>query len=272
VNRITERAPPRRSSGLLADASGVRHGFFGREGGISNGPFASLNCGQGSGDDPDKVRENRARAATALGASPDRLVSAFQVHGSGVHRVEAPWSPDDRPRVDGLVTDRPGLALGILTADCAPVLFADPEAGVIGAAHAGWRGAIGGVTDEVVRQMERLGATRQTISAAIGPTISGRNYEVGPEFHDEFIAADAANARFFMPSEKDGHFMFDLPAYLEQRLGAAGLGKVERTGHCTYDDDRRFYSYRRATHRGEKTYGGMIAAITLGPSEFLKEE
>ena len=250
----------------------VRHGFFTREGGHSTGDYAGLNCIFGTGDDPDLVRRNRGHVATALGLTGDRLVTPYQHHSADVIDVREVWTRENAPKADGLVTAEAGIAIGITTADCAPVLFADEAAGVIGAAHAGWRGAIGGVTDEIVRQMERLGATRQTISAAIGPTISGRNYEVGPEFHEQFIAADAGNARFFVPSEKQGHFMFDLPAYLEQRLETAGVGKIERTGQCTYDDDQRFYSYRRATHRGEKTYGGMIAAITLGPSEFLKEE
>ena len=249
----------------------IRHGFFTREGGYSSGDYSGLNCIYGTGDDPDTVRRNRTHIATALGIEPERLVTPYQHHSADVVVVDEVWAREDAPRADGLVSARQGVAIGITTADCAPVLFADARAQVIGAAHAGWRGALGGVTDQVVVEMERLGAERASIAAAVGPTISGKSYEVGPEFYEQFMAADSTNDRFFSPSPRDGHFMFDLPAYLLQRLRAAELGSVEHTGQCTYADDVRFYSYRRATHRGEKTYGGQISAITLGPDAFLKE-
>lgn len=248
----------------------IRHGFFTREGGYSTGDYSGLNCIYGTGDDPQKVRRNRAHIATALGLEPEQLVTPYQHHSADVVVVTEPWVREDAPKADGLVSNRPGVAIGITTADCAPVLFADPEAQVIGAAHAGWRGAIGGVTDQILREMEALGARRERIAVAVGPTISGANYEVGPEFHEQFIAEDPSNTRFFRPSDRDGHFMFDLPAYLKHRLSRAGVGSVEHTGQCTYAEPERFYSYRRATHRGEKTYGGQISAITLGPAAFLK--
>ncbi len=249
----------------------IRHGFFTREGGYSEGDYAGLNCIYGTGDDPTTVRRNRAHIATALGVDAQKLVTPYQHHSADVVVVEEAWAREDAPKADGLVSARRGVAIGITTADCAPVLFADEKAQVIGAAHAGWRGAIGGVTDRVIAEMERLGANRSSISAAVGPTISGRNYEVGPEFHEQFMAADSSNAQFFTTSPREGHFMFDLPAYLLERLGNAELGSVEHTGQCTYADDARFHSYRRATHRGAKTYGGQISAITLGPDAFLRE-
>lgn len=249
----------------------IRHGFFTREGGYSSGDYSGLNCIYGTGDDPQLVQRNRAHIATALGLDPDRLVTPHQHHSADVVVVTQPWNRAEAPRADGLVSARPGVAIGITTADCAPVLFADAQAQVIGAAHAGWRGALGGVTDQVIFEMEKLGARRGNISVAVGPTISGENYEVGPEFHLQFLDDDADNAQFFRPSQKDGHFMFNLPAYLRHRLGAADVGSVEHTGQCTYADPQKFYSYRRATHRGEKTYGGQISAITLGPDAFLKE-
>ena len=249
----------------------IRHGFFTREGGYSTGDYSGLNCIYGTGDDPDKVKRNRTHIATALGLEHEQLVTPYQHHSADVVVVTEPWERADAPKADGLVSATPGVGIGITTADCAPVLFADTEKGVIGAAHAGWRGALGGVTDSVIVEMEKLGARREAISVAVGPTISGANYEVGPEFHQQFMDADSVNARYFRPSARDGHFMFDLPAYLEHRLGGQELGSVECTGQCTYSDDVRFYSYRRATHRGEKTYGGQLSAITLGPASFLKE-
>lgn len=250
----------------------IRHGFFTREGGYSGGDYAGLNCIYGTGDDPDTVRRNRSHIAAALGVDAQNLVTPYQHHSPDVVVVEDPWSREDAPKADGLVSARRGVAIGITTADCAPVLFADDKAQVIGAAHAGWRGAIGGVTDRVIEEMERLGAQRSSIAVAIGPTISGKNYEVGPEFHQQFLDADGDNARYFTSSPRAGHFMFDLPAYLLHRLRGAELGSVEHTGQCTYADDARFHSYRRATHRGAKTYGGQISAITLGPDAFLREE
>ncbi|MCA0432720.1 MAG: peptidoglycan editing factor PgeF [Proteobacteria bacterium] len=242
---------------------GISHGFFTRGGGHSTGIFASLNCGLGSGDDPDLVRMNRETVARALNVAPERLVTAYQVHSATALRVVEPWPVDGRPQVDGLVTTEKGLAIGVLTADCGPVLFADAEAGVIGACHAGWKGAVTGITDATIQLMEEQGARRNRIVAALGPTISQAAYEVGPEFPAPFLTESQDNARFFIPSMKENHFMFDLPAYLVARLERAGLGKVLDLALCTYSDESSFYSYRRATHRGEKDYGRLISAISL---------
>ena len=242
---------------------GISHGFFTREGGASGGLFQSLNCGMGSGDDRACVLENRARVAGRLGVKPDCLLSAWQVHSAEAVVVDGPWETEERPRVDGLVTRTPGVGLGVLTADCGPVLFADPQARVVGAAHAGWKGALTGVTTRTIAVMEEQGAQRARIVAVIGPTISKAAYEVGPEFPGRFTEDDPANARFFTPSSRPGHFMFDLPAYLEHRLRAAGVGQVFNMSLCTFSDERRFFSYRRATHRNEKDYGRLISAIAL---------
>ena len=253
---------------IEADAlrlDGISHGFFTREGGHSTGLFSSLNCGMGSGDDRAVVAANRAQVAAKLGVAPECLLSAYQVHSAEAVLVSGPWSgdPEDRPRVDGLVTRTPGVALGVLTADCGPVLFADPEARVIGAAHAGWKGALTGVTARTLDLMEEQGAERARIVAVIGPTISRAAYEVGPEFPARFIEADPANARYFTPSARAGHAMFDLPAYLSDRLRAEGVGQVVDLSLCTFSDEDRFFSYRRATHRNEKDYGRLISAIAL---------
>jgi hypothetical protein len=239
----------------------VRHGFFTRKGGASSGVFAGLNCGQGSSDQCDMVAFNRARVADAMGVTPPELVTVHQVHSADVATVTAPHE-DAPPRVDAMVTRTPGLALAILTADCQPVLFADPGAGVIGAAHAGWKGALDGVLEATVEAMEALGAERGRITAVIGPTISQRAYEVGPEFLDTFLAADPENARFFGGGNGD-RAMFDLPAYGLFRLRRAGIGHAEWTRHCTYSDPERFFSYRRATHRREADYGRLISVIRL---------
>src|SRR5690606_4008654 len=236
---------------LLSRIPEIRHGFFTREGGYSTGIYASLNIGYGSRDDRETVRRNRDHVATALGLTAGELVTPYQHHSADVVEVETPWTWDDAPKADGLVTARPGLALGVATADCAPVLFSDTRAGVIGAAHAGWRGALAGITDAVIAAMERLGADRADIVAAIGPCISAQAYEVGPEFRERFLDADAQNARFFGPAAREGHWLFDLPRYVETRLERAGLRSIERIDACTYADEQRFFSYRRATHRGE---------------------
>jgi polyphenol oxidase len=241
----------------------VSHGFFTREGGHSTGIFSSLNCGLGSGDDRESVMRNRATVAAKLDVAPDCLLSAWQVHSAEAVVVSGPWASDERPRVDGLVTATPGIALGILTADCGPLLFADFHAGVIGAAHAGWKGALTGVTTRTLDVMEEQGAKRSDITAVIGPTISRNAYEVGPEFPQRFIEADPANARFFTPSARAGHSMFDLPSYLAARLAAEGVGRVVDLSLCTFGDEDRFFSYRRTTHRGEKDYGRLISAIAL---------
>jgi len=239
--------------------SPLTHGFFTREGGVSTGIYEGLNGGQGSRDDPDAVAENRARIAAAMGGAA--LHSVHQIHSADVVTLDAP-QPDQRPKADAMVTDRPGIVLAILTADCAPVLFADPEAGVIGAAHSGWPGSLGGVLEATVEAMVARDARRERITAVIGPTISQRAYEVGPEFVERFLDDDPENARFFAGGAGD-RAMFDLPSYALSRLRAAGVGRAGWTGHCTYSDEGRFYSYRRATHRGEPDYGRLVAAITL---------
>jgi polyphenol oxidase len=241
---------------------GVRHGFLGRQGGVSQGMVAGLNVGLGSADDPAAVAENRRRARDAV-APGAALVTVFQVHGIEVATPESAWPDDARPHADALVTDRPGLALGILTADCAPVLFADREAGVIGAAHAGWKGAIGGVTDATVEAMEKLGARRDRIAAVVGPCITQPSYEVDRGFRDRFVAMDSANDRFFAAGRPD-RFQFDLPGYVVARLEAAGLAQVASVGLDTLELSDRFYSFRRATLAGEPDYGRQISLIALG--------
>jgi hypothetical protein len=241
----------------------LRHGFFTRQGGTSQGLYASLNCGLGSGDDPQLVRKNRSIVAEGLGVTPDKLVTLYQCHSADVVIVEEAWEGDSRPKADGLATRVAGLALGVLTADCAPVLFADPEAGVIGAAHAGWKGALTGVVDQTLLAMERLGARRDCINVAIGPTISQPSYEVGPDFHERFLSAGDEHAKWFHPSVRPFHHMFDLPGYLHERLTKLGVAQVENMETCTYADPDRFFSYRRTTHRGEQDYGRQISAITL---------
>jgi YfiH family protein len=247
----------------LAALAGIRHAFFTREGGVSDGVYASLNGGPGSDDAPAKVAENRARMAAALGVAPDRLLTAYQIHSPDVVTVERPWEPQQRPRADAIVTRVPGLAIGVTTADCGPVLLADETAGVIGAAHAGWRGAATGVIEATIAAMERCGADRARIAAALGPMIRQANYEVGPEFVARFQADDGTNARFFQPAARPGHALFDLPGYIAARLTAAGIARVEDVGHCTYADAARFFSYRRSTHRQEPDYGRHINAIAL---------
>ena len=247
----------------LAKLARIRHGFFTRTGGVSQGLYASLNGGVGSDDAPDKVKENRARIASMLGVSPDRLLTLYQVHSPEVVVAERTWTLDNRPRADAVVTATPSLAIGVSTADCGPLLFADNQAGVIGAAHAGWRGAFTGVIEATVAAMEKLGAERRRITAALGPTISQPNYEVGPEFVTRFISADAANARFFKSSERTAHALFDLNGFIAARVQHAGIVNYENLGLCTYAEPERFYSYRRSTHQGEPDYGRHINAIAL---------
>ena len=242
---------------------GLSHGFFTRQGGFSTGIFSSLNCGLGSGDERDIVLQNRALVAQSLDVGPTHLLSAYQVHSAEIAVVTGPWAGSERPRVDAMVTRTRGVALGILTADCGPVLFADFNAGVIGAAHAGWKGALTGVTSRTLDAMETEGAARAKVTAVIGPMISQAAYEVGPEFPAHFIEADQANRRFFAASGRAGHSMFDLPGYLEARLKAEGVGEVVNLSLCTFSDENRFFSYRRTTHRNEKDYGRLISAISL---------
>jgi len=247
----------------LATIPGIRHAFFTRSGGVSQGVYSSLNGGVGSHDAPEKVAENRARMAAALGVNADRFLTAFQIHSPDVVVAMEPWTRDSRPRADAIVTKVPRLAIGVSTADCGPLLFADSQAGVIGAAHAGWRGALSGVIEATVAAMERLGARRGHIAAALGPTIRQSNYEVGPEFVARFLAADPANGRYFQPSQREEHAMFDLCGYIAQRVEHAGLTQFEDLGLCTYEEPERFYSFRRSTHRDEADYGRHINAIAL---------
>jgi hypothetical protein len=247
----------------LADLPGIRHGFFTRAGGVSDGIYTSLNGGIGSSDAPANVAQNRARMASALAVRPERLLTAYQAHTSDVVTVDVPWTPDTRPRADAIVTQARGLAIGVTTADCGPVLFADAQAGVIGAAHAGWRGAFHGVLEAAVDAMERCGAARGRIVAALGPMIRQANYEVGPEFVARFRAADAANERFFRPSARAGHALFDLAGFIAARLRRHGLDQIEDLGRCTYGEPREFFSYRASTHRGEPDYGRHVNAIAL---------
>lgn len=245
---------------ITSDALPVPHGFFTRKGGASSGIFAGLNCGPGSTDQAEVVAINRARVADAMGVAPDHLLSIHQVHSADVVTVSGPLA--ERPRADGMVTATPGVALGVLTADCQPVLFADPQARVIGAAHAGWRGTRDGVLEATVAAMEALGAKRENMAAVIGPTISQTAYEVGPEFFESFTDDDPETARFFIAGQ-DGRYMFDLPAMGLARLRAAGVGHAEWTRHCTYRDSERFFSFRRTTHAGEADYGRLISTIRL---------
>jgi polyphenol oxidase len=247
--------------------SGIAHGFFTRRGGVSTGIYASLNCGPGSGDAAEAIAENRRRATAMLaGSAQVRLVTLYQIHSPHAVTVTEPWPDGGGPKADAMATDRPGIVLGILTADCAPVLLADAEARVIGAAHAGWGGALSGVIEAVVGAMENLGARRDAIRAGIGPCISQSAYEVGPEFEQRFRAASSDAARFFAPSSRGDHWQFDLEAYVAQRLREAGIGKVEPLSVCTYANEAEFFSYRRTTHRKEPDYGRQLSAIMLPPS------
>jgi YfiH family protein len=247
----------------LADLDGVQHRFFTRRGGVSAGLYSSLNCGYGSGDQPDNVRENRRRAAAAFERGEADLLTVHQFHSTDVLTVAAErWSSPGAPKADALVTDRPGVVLGVLAADCAPVLFADGDAGVIGAAHAGWKGALGGVVDTTIAAMERLGARRERIRAAIGPCIGRDSYEVGPEFPAPFVAQDAGNAAFFRPAARAGHFLFDLAGYLAHRLLRAGI-TASITGHDTLAAGEDFFSYRRNTLAGVRDYGRGLSAVAL---------
>ena len=240
----------------------VRHGFMTRRGGVSTGIWEGLNCGPGSADDAAAVAENRARVAAHFDIPPDHLWSLHQVHSPDVVMVAGPQVLSPRAKADAMVTATPGVALGVLTADCAPVLFADAQAGVVGAAHSGWKGALGGVLEATVEAMEKLGAERSRITVTIGPTISQRVYEVGPEFVERFLDEDVEYSRHFAGGE-GARAMFDLPGFALSRLRAAGVGSAEWTGHCTYSDPHRFYSYRRTTHRGESDYGRLISVIRL---------
>jgi YfiH family protein len=244
-----------------AAANGIRHGFFTRTGGVSEGIYRGLNTGTGSNDDSAKVAENRRRVATWMGVAPEHLLSAFQVHSPDVIVATGPFS-GARPKADAIVTDRPGLAIGASSADCGPILFADSQARVVGAAHAGWKGAFTGVLENTVHAMERLGARRERIVAVLGPSISAKNYEVGPEFIHRFTEAAPNNAEYFAANGKAGHALFDLNRYTLDRLTQAGV-KAEALNRCTYEDEDLFYSYRRTTHRKEPDYGRHLSVIVL---------
>lgn len=261
MHEMTKPDPLR--SPLLDEAgrTGIRHGFFTRVGGVSEGIYSGLNIGTGSDDDQQKVAENRRRVASWMGVAPDRLLSVHQIHSPDVVVATEPFAMP-RPKADAIVTDRPGLALGTSTADCGPVLFLDPQARVIGAAHAGWKGAFTGVLENTVTAMEGLGAARDRIVAVLGPSIGPANYEVGPEFIERFVEADASNAEYFVDSGREGHAHFDLNRYTVDRLRKAGV-TAEAMNRCTYDEEDLFYSYRRTTHRKEADYGRQIAAIVL---------
>jgi len=251
----------------LAALAGIAHGFFLRRGGMSKGIYRSLNCGYGSNDEPKNVRNNRQQVAARLGVDSPNLMTLYQLHSPQVITVEHPWAAEQAPRADAMVTGKPGMALGILTADCAAVLFGAPEQGIIGAAHAGWKGALHGVLGATISAMETLGARRSHIIAAIGPCISQPSYEVGGEFRTRFIKADATYQRFFIPSpdpEPTDHWHFDLPAFVTAALEAESIGRVEQINVCTYVNEQDFFSHRRSTHRGEQDYGRNVSAICLG--------
>lgn len=249
-------------SAALVTLPGISHGFFTRAGGVSEGVYSSLNGGTGSNDKPGHIAANRARMASALGCAPDRFLTAYQIHSPAVVVADAPWPHAQRPRADAIVTRTRELAIGVSTADCGPILFADAQAGVIGAAHSGWRGALTGVVEATIAAMENLGAQRARIVAALGPMIRQPNYEVGLDLVEKFLAADALNKAFFEPGTRDGHVMFDLSGYINARLRRAGIA-CDDLALCTYADPTRFYSYRRMTHLGEADYGRHINSIML---------
>jgi hypothetical protein len=253
------------NAAAIGSVAGVRHGFFTRLGGVSEGLYASLNCGYGSGDDAGRVADNRHRALARLGRSGDDLVTVYQVHSADAVVVEAAggWAAPAAPNADGMATNVPGVALGVLAADCAPVLLADGEAGVVGAAHAGWRGARAGILEATVAAMVRLGARATATVAGIGPCIQRRSYEVGPEFHADFVAEEADNAGFFLPARRPGHFRFDLPGYVTRRLRRMSLAAVEALPFDTLSDDALFFSCRRNALSGERDYGRGLSAIVL---------
>ena len=241
----------------------LKHGFFTRRGGVSDGVYRGLNCGYGSGDDNANIDKNRSIAMAKLGINRENLNTVHQIHSANVVVAQAVWSLDERPKADAIVTDNLGLAIGIMTADCTPVLFADPQVGVIGAAHAGWKGALGGVLMETVKKMEQLGADRTQIVAAVGPCIHQESYEVGSEFVDQFLEKNYQNSQFFISSSQNNHYFFNLPRFVLNKLSVLGLSDVQCVSEDTYADETKFYSYRRATHAKEFDYGRCLSAIIL---------
>lgn len=258
-------APAIVTIGTINALSAIRHAFFTRSGGVSTGIYESLNCGIGSGDERARVLENRKRAMAAIDLASDHLVTAYQVHSAEAAVVERVWGCDERPKVDAMATKQRGLALGVLTADCAPVLLADPKIGVVGSAHAGWRGALSGVLESCVAAMESLGARRRDIVAGVGPCIAKRSYEVGPEFPGPFLDQAAENRDFFIPAARPGHFLFDLKGYVARRLAKLGLADIQTLPCDTFIEEDRFFSHRRASKRGERDYGRALSAIYLEP-------
>ncbi len=254
---------PTLQAGNLALLPGLSHGFFTRAGGVSTGLYASLNGGTGSRDQPAAVYENRARMAMRLGVEAEKLLVPYQIHSAAALVVETPWADAARPRCDGLVTSARGLALGVTGADCGMLLFADAAAGVIGAAHAGWKGALGGVIEATLAAMETQGARRRNIHVALGPTIGPKSYEVGPEFVERFLGESAAYAAFFAACEKPGHALFDLPGFIAARASQADVASFANIGLDTYAHPERCFSYRRSVHRGEADYGRLVSAIAL---------
>lgn len=250
-------------SASLCALAGIRHGFFTRAGGVSQGCYESLNGGVGSNDAPSHVAENRARMAAAVGVASERLITAYQIHSPVVVTADAPWDTSARPKADAIVTQVAGLAIAVSTADCGPILLADAEAGVVGAAHAGWRGALSGVAEATIAAMERCGADRARIVAALGPMIRQSSYEVGPEFVAQFTNDDPDNERFFHSGAHAGHALFDLAGYIAARLVRAGIGRIDDLGRCTYAEPQLFFSYRRSVHSREPDYGRHLNAIAL---------
>ena len=250
----------------LSELAGVTHGFFTRNGGVSEGVYTSLNCGAGSGDTLEHVRKNRATVAEALGAKPEALVTAYQIHSPQAVVVKKPWDMKEAPQADALVTDVPGIAVGVLTADCLPILIADARQGVIAAIHAGWKGAFDGVIEAAISCMLQLGASTHDMFCAIGPAIEQKSYEVGPEFYARFLQQDIVNTRYFLPAAREAHYMFDLKGYAEGRLTHAGVPTINILAHDTCSDENTFFSFRRATLKKEPVYGRQISAICLEDS------
>ncbi len=247
----------------LAGISGIRHGFFTRRGGVSKGIYAGLNTGLGSSDRRQAVTANRMRACTVLGVSPEALATPHQVHSADAVAISESWPQGAGPKADAVVTDRPGVAVGVGTADCGPILFADAEARIVAAAHAGWKGALTGIIEATLEKMASLGAEPGRTIAVLGPAISARAYEVGPEFVERFVGADPSNESWFAESDRPGHAYFDLPAYIVDRLEKSGVGVTANLDRCTYADEELFFSYRRTTHRGETDYGRLLSAIVI---------